>query len=115
MGRPPRVLAVLVLVAVASVGTTAFADVAFLADQLRGAGDARVRTQAALALGASEEADALQPLCDALDDPSETVRGAAAAGLGKLARKEGLECLKRHQNEPNASVKSVIARSIKSL
>src|SRR5690606_12062175 len=88
------------------------ADVDTLADQLANAKDFRVRTQAALALGASKSKGAVEPLCGGLGDENSTVRAASAAALGKL-RKGGKECLKRQlAAESKESVKSVIQRSI---
>lgn len=111
-----RALPLVVALALAAPDAVAQSRVAFLADQLRTASDFRVRTQAALALGASDDQEALAPLCDGLDDTSDTVRSAAAAALGKLGKHEGVDCLKRHaSSESSSAVKSVIARSIKAL
>jgi hypothetical protein len=86
--------------------------VAQYAQQLRTNSDFRVRTQAALALGASKEKRAVEPLCGGLDDSNTTVRAAAAAALGKLSL-GGQECLEEHlEEETNASVKSVIQKAI---
>jgi hypothetical protein len=85
-------------------------------DQLKNASDFRLRTQAALALGASDDPTAASPLCDALDDDNDSVRSAAAAALGKLKSPAGLPCLKDHlEGETNASVRSVVARSMQLL
>ena len=89
--------------------------VGFLIDQLKHATDFRLRTQAALALGASDDASAAAPLCDALDDSSDSVRSAAAAALGKLKSPAGLPCLRRHMSESNPSVRSVIEQSAQAL
>ncbi len=89
--------------------------VAFFVDQLKNATDFRLRTQAALALGASEDPAALAPLCAGLDDASDTVRSASAAALGKLKNPAGLVCLKRHSSDPSASVRSVVDRSVQTL
>ncbi|MCS6900533.1 MAG: HEAT repeat domain-containing protein [Myxococcales bacterium] len=87
-----------------------------LSRQLRESDDFRVRTQAALALGVTKELGAVKPLCSALEDGHEAVRSAAAAALGKLARVEGLPCLKDHESkEPNSKVKAQITQSIKAL
>jgi HEAT repeats len=90
-------------------------DVGYLSEQLRGAQDFRVRTQAALALGASADPGAVSPLCEGLDDSNNTVRSAAAAALGRLGQSGGLVCLKQHESESNASVRSVIDRAITAL
>ncbi|MET0591545.1 MAG: HEAT repeat domain-containing protein [Polyangiaceae bacterium] len=89
--------------------------VSFFIDQLKNATDFRLRTQAALALGASEDPTAVSPLCGGLDDQSDTVRSASAAALGKLKNPAGLGCLKRHANDPSVSVRSVIDRSVQAL
>jgi hypothetical protein len=88
----------------------------FLISQLKTSDEFRVRTQAALALGTSRDDLAVSPLCDALDDANEAVRGAAAAALAKLAKQPGLPCLRgREPKENDDKVKAQIARSIKSL
>jgi hypothetical protein len=118
---PFRLLAVGVVFAVALVfSTAAFAqaqrDVPYLADQLKNGADFRVRTQAALALGASDDVGAVRPLCEALDDPNDAIRSAGAAGLARLGRPDGLKCLRRHASqEQSPSVRSVLERSIRAL
>jgi hypothetical protein len=83
-----------------------------MADELRNNDDFRVRTQAALALGASKDKRAVSPLCSGLEDSNTTVRAAAAAALGKLAL-GGLQCLKaRLADETNDSVRSVLEKAI---
>ena len=77
--------------------------------------DFRVRTQAALSLGASDDAKAVEPLCRALDDSKSAVRAAAAAALGKLG-KGGQDCLsEREAKETADSVKVAIQKAIKAL
>lgn len=77
--------------------------------------DFRVRTQAALSLGASDDAKAVEPLCRALDDSKSAVRAAAAAALGKLG-KGGQDCLSEHEpKETTDSVKVAIQKAIKAL
>ena len=84
-----------------------------LADRLQNASDFRVRVQAALALGTSNDSAAVKPLCDGLDDSNTAVRSAAAAALGRLGMKSGVSCLKnRLGSESNASVTAQIRRSI---
>jgi hypothetical protein len=91
--------------------------IAFLAEQLRTSDDARVRTQAALALGASGDEAAVSPLCGALGaDANTTVKVAAAAALGKLGKPSALPCLKAAQaKESTASVKAQIDKAIAGL
>ena len=127
MSRSPRVrVALLALALVTSPWTGGFfVRTAFAADapsrvdramdELRNNEDFRVRTQAALALGASKDKRAVSPLCEGLDDSSATVRAAAAAALGKLAM-GGIECVKSHlSGEQNTSVKSVLAKTAEAL
>lgn len=117
-----RVKSVLPLVLVVSVLSMALAPraanatppVAALAKQLKKSDDYRIRTQAALALGASGDAAAVKPLCGAVEaDANVSVRGAAAAALGKLGKVDGLTCLKTAEGkEVDDSVKAQIAKSI---
>jgi hypothetical protein len=93
----------------------------FLADRLAyppisAKDDFRVRTNAALALGATDDDAAVQPLCAGLGDPNEVVRQAAAVALRKLARPSSVACLNdRASREPSARVKAEIARTLESL
>lgn len=88
-------------------------SVSDVAARLRNASDDRVRVQAALALGASMSAEAVPALCDGLRDPSATVRGAAAAGLGRLRKSQALACLESEgKTENNPWVRAEIQRSI---
>jgi hypothetical protein len=91
--------------------------VAYLIEQLKTSEDYRVRTQAALALGASGDDAAVKPLCDALgSDRNASVKVAAAAALGKLGKPAGVPCLKAAQGkESTPSVKAQIDKSIASL
>jgi hypothetical protein len=74
--------------------------------------DFRVRTQAALALGATKQKTAVAPLCRSLSDANTTVRAAAAAALGKL-KLGGTECLKaRIALEQNATAKAAMQKSL---
>jgi hypothetical protein len=122
-----RTLAVALFATLAVMTATAGAAradsrVQFLADRLRyppsagQADDFRVRTNAALALGATNDDDAVAPLCSGLDDPSEVVRQAVAVAIKKLGRASSLDCLRRRQGaETNASVKLEIQRAIDAL
>jgi hypothetical protein len=75
--------------------------------------DFRVRTQAALALGASKSERALAPLCAALGDSNTTVRAAGAAALGRLALAGGQECLQRRlASETSDVVKATIQKAL---
>jgi hypothetical protein len=76
---------VLALVAVAWLAGTALADaVDDLARQLRSDPDYKIRLSAALNLGRLGDRRAVGPLVEALGDRDRTVRGVAAAALGKL-------------------------------
>lgn len=87
----------------------------FLIDRLQ-ADDFRVRTNAALSLGATDDDRAVQPLCRALDDSSEVVRSAAAVALKRLARSQSSSCLKaRLGKEKVDSVKLQISRALESV
>ena len=87
-------------------------DVDRMIDNLKTGGDFRVRTQAALALGASKSSRATQALCNGLTDPNIAVRAAAAAGLGKL-QLGGADCLSSRLNEePSPIVKSAIQKAL---
>ena len=114
---PLRALVIGLFSIVASAPRSSAAEgrVSFFIDQLKHATDFRLRTQAALALGASEDPTAVQPLCTGLDDTSEPVRSASAAALGRLKNAAGLGCLKSHAGDRSAQVRSVIDRSIKTL
>jgi hypothetical protein len=119
MSRPAAAaLAALLLVSVVSLAH-AGGRVEFLAERLRfppGAGQAddfRVRTSAALALGATDDDDAVAPLCGGLSDPTEVVRQAAAVALKRLGRPSELDCLRRRVGiETSTSVKAEIQRAI---
>jgi hypothetical protein len=104
--------------------SVAWADsrVPFLAERLRyppASGqpdDFRVRTNAALALGATNEDEAVTPLCAGLTDPSEVVRQAVAVALKRLGRTSALGCLRsRAPAESHAGVKLQIQRAIESI
>ena len=80
------------------------------------ADDFRVRTNAALALGATGDDAAVQPLCRALNDPSDTVRQAAAVAMKRLAKPAALNCLKAHlSTEDSSAVKLQLTRAIADL
>ena len=87
----------------------------FLVEKLK-ADDFRVRTNAALALGGTNDDVALGPLCGALGDTSDVVRQAVAAAIKRLGRTASLDCLKSHaETEGNASVKLQITRAIEAI
>lgn len=121
---PDHALRALVALVVLLFSPPAWADsrVEFLASRLKfppssgHADDFRVRTNAALALGATNDDSAVSPLCDALEDPSEIVRQAVAVAIKRLARASSLQCLRRRAGvETNAAVKQQIRMAIDSL
>jgi hypothetical protein len=106
-------VALVVLVVFASAAAGAEDRVDFLAARLRTDKDFRVRANAALALGASDDDRAIPPLCDGLGDESDIVRKAAAAAHERLKRTQSLDCLKRRAaSEKDSSVKLQIQRAI---
>lgn len=114
--RAMRALSVLVFLGTLLVSSLASAqtnDVERLIYNLANSEDFRVRTQAALALGASKSERAVTPLCSALADLNTTVRAASAAALGRLGLSSGLGCLeKRLEAEPSDVVKATIQKAI---
>lgn len=112
-----RVVATVLALAMWLPAATAEADsrTSFLISRLH-ADDFRVRTNAALALGATNDDDAVQPLCGAVSDGNEVVRQAAAAALKRLGKSAALPCLKaRLSVEGNADVKLQLTRAIGAL
>jgi hypothetical protein len=102
-----------VALALTSSAATAGESVKELEKKLLGDGDFRVRTQAALALGASGVEGAVKPLCRGLDDGTDTVRAAAAAGLGRL-QKGGKACLEtRLGKEDSSNVQKMIKKALR--
>lgn len=115
-------LVAVVLLVVAAPLAYADSRVQFLADRLRyppAAGqpdDFRVRTNAALALGSTNDDAAVAPLCGGLDDPNDAVRQAVAVALKKLGRSSAVDCLKRRlPSETNEGVRTQIQRAIDAL
>lgn len=99
------------------VAMPALADSGFQknVELLRGAEDFRVRTQAALALGASGQKAAVTPLCHALADENRTVRIASATAISRI-RKGGEACLKRRlSSEKDPRVLSSIKKALERL
>ena len=115
MARASGLIVLLTLLAALVAPVVRADEVADLSEQLVQAKDFRIRTQAALALGASKTKRAVSPLCQGLRDENPTVRAAAAAALGKL-RKGGVQCLKKQlADEKHASVRKIVLRSIQRL
>src|ERR1041384_6173142 len=96
-----------------SVARAQASDMERLIYNLANSEDFRVRTQAALALGASKSERAVTPLCSALLDSNTTVRAASAAALGRLAQRSGQACLeKRLGSESSDVVKATIQKAL---
>lgn len=116
MGRF-RWLGAAVLAGVMLLASVAQADarIDFLIEKLK-SDDFKVRTNAALALGNTNDDAAVQPLCGALSDDNDVVRQASAAALKKLGRSSSLGCLKsRLPIESSDNVKAAINRAIESI
>jgi hypothetical protein len=87
----------------------------FLSEKMRDS-DARVRTSAALALGASNDDGAVDPLCGGLSDKEDVVRQASAVALKRLNRSSSLSCLKsREETERSDAVRIAITRAIEAI
>src|SRR3954452_21753257 len=87
----------------------------FLSEKMKDA-DARVRTSAALALGASNEDGAVDPLCGGLSDREDVVRQASAVAMKRLNRTRALDCLRaREPEETNEAAKIAITRAIETI
>lgn len=98
-----------------SASSQAPARTAFLIDRLK-SDDVRVRTQAALALGGTNDDGAVQPLCGALADGADLVRQAVAAALKRLNRTSASECLKaRLAVEKSEPVRLQITRAVEAI
>jgi len=117
-----QALAMTFAVLLAAPLARADARVQFLSERLQfppaagHADDFRVRTNAALALGATNNDAAIDPLCAGLGDPNDVVRQAVAVALKRLARTASLECLRNRASiEPNAAVKQQIQRAIEAI
>jgi hypothetical protein len=119
-------LGVAVLVALAvwlmPFGASAESRLEFLSRRLQfppppgQADDFRVRTNAALALGATNDDGAVAPLCAGLADPSDIVRQAVAVALKRLSRSSSLECLRsRAAVETSPAVKDQVRRAIEAI
>lgn len=112
-------LVVLLTVVLACVGTGVLhaqsSNVGELVRKLKESQDFRVRTQAALALGATASSSAVEPLCAALADTNTTVRAASAAALGRLAL-GGRQCIEKSlAGETNPEVQEVLKRALSRL
>lgn len=113
--RRAAALAVLFVLLAFAAPLHADSRTAFLIDRLK-SDDFRVRTNAALALGATNDEAAVQPLCGAVSDSNEVVRQAAAAALKRLGKASGVGCMKARLGvEPSSAVKLQLSRAIESI
>ncbi len=108
-------LCALVLLVAGGASADADARWSFLVRQLTTAQDPRARVQAALTLGATEEASALAPLCTALGDPEPLVRAAVARSLPNLHDPAALDCLLAHGTDTDALARDEVARAVATL
>lgn len=83
-----------------------------LIERLRNAEDFRLRVQAALQLGKSEEPRARPELERALGDRHASVRAAAAAALGALGDPRSVPALKKRRSDASVAVKKSAERAI---
>lgn len=96
--------------------TLADARTEFLMRMLQTSTQFRVRTQAALALGAQEPSPAVvSALAGALNDEHPAVRAASAAALERLKDPSALAALRRAQNDSDGTVRSAVRSAIASL
>lgn len=103
---------VLLLSLVLGASTAFAAKIDDLIKQL-GSDDFRVRTQAALALGATYDNAAVRPLCGKTGDSNQTVKLAVIAALGKLGKDDGTACLKAaRKKETDSTVNAAIDKAI---
>ncbi len=87
----------------------------YLARQLQGARDARVKAQAAVMLGALNDPAASAPLCAGLFDPEPTVRSASANALATLKEVSTISCLEPHRKDTSPEVAREVQKSLKTL
>jgi len=96
-------------------GLAAADDLQKNADSLRTASDFRVRTQAALALGASRDRRAVVPLCQGVADSNRVVRIASATALSRLGQ-GGDGCIRRQlEKEGDEQVKAALEKALAKL
>jgi len=113
LARPTALLLALAVLVMSSAALGQ--NVPALIDKLKNGGDFRVRVQAALELGKSENFVVRVPLEHALDDENAAVRAAAAAALKALGDKRAVAALKEHNRDLSLAVRSQIKSSIASL
>jgi hypothetical protein len=110
--RLASALASFFLVAWPSTGRAADPRITYLTRQLETGKDPRVKAQAALMLGNTNDPSVLQALCGGMKDGSELVRGAAAKALEQLGDLSAIDCLKVARNDPHPSAKAAISSAL---
>lgn len=107
-----------VVVALVAVAATALADARtdYLVRALRTSDMFRVRTQAAISLGAvPTEPQVVRVLSDALRDENPAVRAAAASSLGRQGDPSALTALRRLNRDPERAVRHAAEASVRAL
>ncbi|MGO9830766.1 MAG: HEAT repeat domain-containing protein [Myxococcaceae bacterium] len=115
LGARRRSVCALALLVASGASADADARWSFLVRQLTTAQDPRARVQAALTLGATEDASALAPLCKALADPEPLVRAAVARSLPNLHDPAALDCLLAHGTDSDSLARQEVARAVATL
>ncbi len=87
----------------------------YLVRQLEKASDPRLRAQSALLMAATQDPAAVQPLCKALEDPSDIVRSSSARALEQLGESSAQGCLKAHEHDASPDVQTAVKRAIAAL
>jgi hypothetical protein len=109
-----RAIAIALVLATASA-QAATPSVGDLIARLKNGEDFRVRVQAALELGKTQDPDALDPLVAALGDQNGSVRAAAAAALGELGDVDAIPALKNKRLDRSEAVRRQVKESIAEL
>ncbi len=116
LNRGYRVFAVIALCFTLTSVAAADARTDFLVRMLSSSTQFRVRTQAALALGAQPPApDITQALAKALGDEHPAVRAASASALERIKDPSTLSALRAAQNDSDASVRTAVKSALDAL
>jgi hypothetical protein len=115
MRSPSHLVAFFLVVLPITVVAQTNPQTASLGRLLRKGAESPQRLQAARVLGESEDPEALQPLCEGLQDSSGEVRAAAAEALGKLGEVGGVECLEARKEEPDETARAAMTAALKTL
>ncbi len=115
--RAPLVLVLAIILPLTAVWASED-KVAFLSDKLGENPSFKVRLKAAVLLGRMNDARAVRPLCDALEDGNYVVRGAAARALGNLGHHmavAAVEPLLRLVGDEEPFVRKEVRRALENL